>query len=107
MKYIITQTQRNNMIEQLIRLTIPVVDIEFKEMNTMAVKDGKTKRYISTWIDIMVDPNKIPSRNSRYPHVEKQINEQLIKYLNIDTFEFMAPYTINVKSMDTKEVKSK
>jgi len=107
MKYIITKAQRNNMIEQLIRLTIPVVDIEFKEMKTLAVKDGKTNRYISTWINVTVDPNKIPSRNFRYPHVEKQINDQLIKYLNIDTFEFMSGYDIYVKPMDTKEVKSK
>ena len=104
MKYIITQTQRNDMIEKLIRLTIPVVDIEFKEMKTLAVKDGKTNRYISTWINVTVDPNKIPSRNFRYPHVEKQINDQLIKHLNIDTFEFMSGYDLHVKPMDTNKV---
>ena len=104
MKYIVTQTQINNIIEKLIRSTIPVIDIEFKEMKTMSVKDGKTKRHISTWISITVDPNKVPSRNSRYFYVEKIINEQLIKYLNIDTFEFMSPYTIYVKPMSTKEV---
>jgi hypothetical protein len=104
MKYIVTQTQRNNIIEKLIRSTIPVIDIEFKEMKTMSVKDGKTKRRISTWISITVDPNKVPSHNSRYFYVEKIINEQLIKYLNIDTFEFMSPYTIYVKPMSTKEV---
>lgn len=107
MKYVITQTQRNDMIEKLIKLTIPVVDIEFKEMKTMAVKDGKTKRYVKTWIFVTVDPNKVPSRNSQYLGDEKKINEQLIKYLNIDTFEFMSPYGLHIKPMDTKEVKSK
>ena len=106
MKYIITQSQRNSIIERLIRSIIPVVDIEFKDMNTISVKDGKTKRYISTWINITVDPNKVPSRNSRYPHVERQINDQLIKHLNIDTFEFRSPYELLIKPMDTKKVNS-
>ena len=106
MKYIITQSQRNSIIERLMRSIIPVVDIEFKDMNTLAVKDGKTKRYISTWINVTVDPNKIPSRNSRYPHVERQINDQLIKHLNIDTFEFRSPYELLIKPMDTKKVNS-
>ena len=104
MKYIITQSQRNSIIERLIRSIIPVVDIEFKDMKTLAVKDGKTNRYISTWINVTVDPNKIPSRNSRYPHIEKQINDQLIKYLNIDTFEFRSPYELLIRPMDTKNV---
>ena len=104
MKYIITQSQRNNIIEKLIRSIVPVIDVEFKDMKTLAVKDGKTNRYISTWINVTVDPNKVPSRNSRYPHVEKQINDQLIKYLNIDTFEFMSGYDIYVKPMDTNKV---
>ena len=104
MKIIITESQRNSIIEKLIRMTIPVVDIEFKDMNTISVKDGKTKRYITTLINITVDPNKVPSRNSRYPHVEKQINDQLIKYLNIDTFEFRSPYELLIRPMDTKNV---
>lgn len=106
MKYVITKSQRNNVIEKLIRLTIPVIDIEFKDMSTMAVKDGKTKRYIKTWIYITVDPNEVPSRDSHYFGVQKKINEQLIKYLNIDTFEFMSDYDLRIIPMDTKKVKT-
>ena len=104
MKYVITESQRNNIIEKLIRSIIPVIDIEFKDMKTLAVKDGKTKRYISTWIIVTVDPNKVPSRNSRYLDVEKKINDQLIKHLNIDTFELMSGFDLHVKSMDTNKV---
>ena len=107
MKYVISKTQKNNIIERLIRMTIPVVDIKFEEKKTMAVDKGKTKRYINTWIFITVDPNKVPSRDPHYLDVRKKINQQLIKYLNIDTFEFMSEYDLFVKPMDTKEVKSK
>ena len=102
MKIIITESQRNSIIEKLIRMTIPVVDIEFKDMNTISVKNGKTKRYIKTLINITVDPNKVPSRNSRYLSVERKINEEFIKYLNIDTFEIGSPYELLIKPMDTK-----
>ena len=106
MKYVITKSQRNSIVEKLIRLTIPVIDIEFKDMKTISVKDGKTKRVIITWIYITVDPNEVPSRDSQYLNVEKKINDQLMKHLNINTFQLRAPYNIRIIPMDTNKVKN-
>lgn len=114
MKIIITESQRNNVIERLLKTTIPnVIDIKFKDIPVSAWDGGKEpKKFTRTVINIIVDPGNVFEGNLynvkgesySYMTLKQTIGETLDKVLSINVSEFMSPYTYEVYIVNTKRV---
>ena len=113
MKIIITESQRNNVIERLLKSTIPnVIDIKFKDIPVTAWGDGEPKNFTRTVINIIVDPGNVFEGNLynvkgesySYMPLKQSIGDTLDKVLNINVSEYMSPYTYEVYIVNTKRV---
>ena len=113
MKIIITESQRNNVIERLLKSTIPnIIDVKFKDIPVTAWGDGGPKNFTRTVINIIVDPGNVFEGNLynvkgesySYMSLKQSIGDTLDKVLNINVSEYMSPYTYEVYIVNTKRV---
>lgn len=113
MKIIITESQRNNVIERLLKTTIPnIIDVKFKDIPVTAWGDGGQKNFTRTVINIIVDPGNVFEGNLynvkgesySYMPLKQSIGDTLDKVLNINVSEYMSPYTYEVYIVNTKRV---
>lgn len=113
MKIIITESQRNNVIERLLKSTIPnVIDIKFKDIQVGVWDEGGQKNFTRTVINIIVDPGNVFEGNLynvkgesySYMPLKQLIGETLDKVLNINVSEHKSPYTYEVYIVNTKRV---
>ena len=113
MKIIITESQRNNVIERLLKTTIPnVIDIKFKDIQVGVWDEDGQKNFTRTVINIIVDPGNVFEGNLynvkgesySYMTLKQTIGETLDKVLSINVSEFMSPYTYEVYIVNTKRV---
>ena len=113
MKIIITESQRNNVIERLLKSTIPnIIDVKFKDIPVTAWGDGEPKNFTRTVINIIVDPGNVFEGNLynvkgesySYMTLKQSIGDTLDKVLNINVSEYMSPYTYEVYIVNTKRV---
>ena len=113
MKIIITESQRNNVIERLLKSTIPnIIDVKFKDIPVTAWGDGEPKNFTRTVINIIVDPGNVFEGNLynvkgesySYMSLKQSIGDTLDKVLNINVSEYMSPYTYEVYIVNTKRV---
>ena len=113
MKIIITESQRNNVIERLLKTTIPnIIDVKFKDIPVTAWGDGGQKNFTRTVINIIVDPGNVFEGNLynvkgesySYMSLKQLIGDTLDKVLNINVSEYMSPYTYEVYIVNTKRV---
>ena len=113
MKIIITESQRNNVIERLLKSTIPnIIDVKFKDIPVTAWGDGEPKNFTRTVINIIVDPGNVFEGNLynvkgesySYMSLKQLIGDTLDKVLNINILEYKSPYTYEVYIVNTKRV---
>jgi dTDP-D-glucose 4,6-dehydratase len=113
MKIIITESQRNNIIERLLKSSIPnIIDIKFKDIPVTVYGDGQSKNITKTVINIIVDPGNVFEGNLynvkgesySYMTLKQSIGDTLDKVLNINVSEYMSPYTYEVYIVNTKRV---
>ena len=114
MKIIITESQRNNVIERLLKTTIPnIIDVKFRDIPVSAWDGGKEpKKFTRTVINIIVDPGNVFEGNLynvkgesySYMTLKQTIGETLDKVLSINVSEFMSPYQYEVYIVNTKKV---
>jgi hypothetical protein len=113
MKIIITESQRNNIIERLLKSSIPnIIDIKFKDIPVTVWGDGESKNITKTVINIIVDPGNVFEGNLynvkgesySYMTLKQSIGETLDKILNINVSELMSPYTYEIYIVNTKRV---
>jgi hypothetical protein len=113
MKIIITESQRNNVIERLLKSTIPnVIDIKFKDIQVGVWDERGQKNFTRTVINIIVDPGNVFEGNLynvkgesySYMTLKQSIGDTLDKVLNINVSEYMSPYTYEVYIVNTKRV---
>ena len=113
MKIIITESQRNNVIERLLKTTIPnVIDIKFKDIQVGVWDEGGQQNFTRTVINIIVDPGNVFEGNLynvkgesySYMSLKQSIGDTLDKVLNINVSEYMSPYTYEVYIVNTKRV---
>ena len=113
MKIIITESQRNNVIERLLKTTIPnVIDIKFKDIQVGVWDEDGQKNFTRTVINIIVDPGNVFEGNLynvkgesySYMSLKQSIGDTLDKVLNINVSEYMSPYTYEVYIVNTKRV---
>jgi len=114
MKVIITESQRNNVIERLLKSAIPnIIDVKFRDIPVSAWSDsGKPKEFTRTVIEIIVDPGNVLEGNLynvkgesySYMTLKQLIGETLDKVLSINVSEFMSPYSYEVYIVNTKRV---
>jgi dTDP-D-glucose 4,6-dehydratase len=113
MKIIITESQRNNIIERLLKSSIPnIIDIKFKDIPVTVYGDGQSKNITKTVINIIVDPGNVFEGNLynvkgesySYMTLKQSIGETLDKILNINVSELMSPYTYEIYIVNTKRV---
>lgn len=113
MKIIITESQRNNVIERLLKSTIPnVIDIKFKDIQVGVWDEGGQKNFTRTVINIIVDPGNVFEGNLynvkgesySYMTLKQSIGDTLDKVLNINVSEYKSPYTYEVYIVNTKWV---
>jgi hypothetical protein len=113
MKIIITESQRNNVIERLLKTTIPnVIDIKFKDIQVGVWDEDGQKNFTRTVINIIVDPGNVFEGNLynvkgesySYMPLKQSIGDTLDKVLNINVSEYMSPYTYEVYIVNTKRV---
>ena len=113
MKIIITESQRNNIIERLLKSSIPnIIDIKFKDIPVTVYGDGQSKNITKTVINIIVDPGNVFEGNLynvkpesySYLTLKQSIGETLDKILNINVSAHMSPYTYEVYIVNTKRV---
>jgi len=113
MKIIITESQRNNIIERLLKSSIPnIIDIKFKDIPVTVYGDGQSKNITKTVINIIVDPGNVFEGNLynvkgesySYMTLKQSIGEILDKILNINVSALMSPYTYEVYIVNTKRV---
>lgn len=113
MKVLITESQRNNAIERLIKsVNQNVVSVNF-EVKKQAVIDEKKKGlsyYDKTIITVVLDPHNILGGNlhtvssTSYIPLRKEIKNALNKFLNINIDKFMSPYDIEYYVIGTTRV---
>ena len=113
MKVLITESQRNNAIEKLIRsINKDVVSVNF-DVKKQAVVDDKVKGisyYDKTIITVVLDPHNILGGNlhyvvsTQYLQLRKEIKNALNKFLNINIDKFMSPYDIEFYVLGTTRV---
>lgn len=113
MKVLITESQRNNAIEKLIKsVNQNVVSVNFK-VKKQSVVDEKKKGlsyYDKTIITVVLDPHDILGGNihwvdsTRYIPLRKEIQKALKSLLSIDTTKFMSPYDIEYYVIGTTRV---
>ncbi len=113
MKIIITESQRNNIIERLLKSSIPnIIDIKFKDIPVTVYGDGQSKNITKTVINIIVDPGNVFEGNLynvkpesySYMTLKQSIGEILDKILNINVSALMSPYTYEIYIVNTKRV---
>ena len=113
MKIIITESQRNNIIERLLKSSIPnIIDIKFKDIPVTVYGDGQSKNITKTVINIIVDPGNVFEGNLynvkgesySYMSLKQSIGETLDKILNINVSALMSPYTYEIYIVNTKRV---
>ena len=113
MKIIITESQRNNVIERLLKSTIPnVIDIKFKDIQVGVWDESGQQNFTRTVINIIVDPGNVFEGNLynvkgesySYMPLKQSIGDTLDKVLNINVSEYMSPYTYEVYIVNTKRV---
>ena len=113
MKIIITESQRNNVIERLLKTTIPnVIDIKFKDIQVGVWDERGQQNFTRTVINIIVDPGNVFEGNLynvkgesySYMTLKQSIGDTLDKVLNINVSEYMSPYTYEVYIVNTKRV---
>ena len=113
MKIIITESQRNNVIERLLKTTIPnVIDIKFKDIQVGVWDEDGQQNFTRTVINIIVDPGNVFEGNLynvkgesySYMPLKQSIGDTLDKVLNINVSEYMSPYTYEVYIVNTKRV---
>jgi dTDP-D-glucose 4,6-dehydratase len=113
MKIIITESQRNNIIERLLKSSIPnIIDIKFKDIPVTVYGDGQSKNITKTVINIIVDPGNVFEGNLynvkgesySYMTLKQSIGETLDKILNINVSALMSPYTYEIYIVNTKRV---
>ena len=113
MKIIITESQRNNVIERLLKTTIPnVIDIKFKDIQVGVWDERGQQNFTRTVINIIVDPGNVFEGNLynvkgesySYMPLKQSIGDTLDKVLNINVSEYMSPYTYEVYIVNTKRV---
>lgn len=113
MKIIITESQRNNVIERLLKTTIPnVIDIKFKDIQVGVWDEDGQKNFTRTVINIIVDPGNVFEGNLynvkgesySYMPLKQLIGETLDKVLNINILQHKSPYTYEVYIVNTKRV---
>jgi hypothetical protein len=113
MKIIITESQRNNIIERLLKSSIPnIIDIKFKDIPVTVWGDGESKNITKTVINIIVDPGNVFEGNLynvkpesySYMTLKQLIGETLDKILNINVSALMSPYTYEIYIVNTKRV---
>ena len=113
MKIIITESQRNNVIERLLKTTIPnVIDIKFKDIQVGVWDEDGQKNFTRTVINIIVDPGNVFEGNLynvkgesySYMTLKQLIGETLDKVLNINILQHKSPYTYEVYIVNTKRV---
>jgi hypothetical protein len=113
MKIIITESQRNNVIERLLKTTIPnVIDIKFKDIQVGVWDEDGQKNFTRTVINIIVDPGNVFEGNLynvkgesySYMSLKQLIGDTLDKVLNINILQHKSPYTYEVYIVNTKRV---
>lgn len=113
MKIIITESQRNNVIERLLKSTIPnVIDVKFKDIQVGVWDERGQQNFTRTVINIIVDPGNVFEGNLynvkgesySYMPLKQSIGETLDKVLNINVSEHKSPYTYEVYIVNTKRV---
>lgn len=113
MKVIITESQRNNVIERLLKSAIPnIIDVKFRDIPVSAWNGNEPKKFTRTVINIIVDPGNVFEGNLynvkgesySYMTLKQLIGETLDKVLSINVSEFMSPYSYEVYIVNTKRV---
>jgi hypothetical protein len=113
MKIIITESQRNNVIERLLKTTIPnVIDIKFKDIQVGVWDERGQQNFTRTVINIIVDPGNVFEGNLynvkgesySYMSLKQSIGDTLDKVLNINILQHKSPYTYEVYIVNTKRV---
>lgn len=113
MKIIITESQRNNVIERLLKSTIPnVIDVKFKDIQVGVWDERGQQNFTRTVINIIVDPGNVFEGNLynvkgesySYMSLKQLIGDTLDKVLNINVSEHKSPYTYEVYIVNTKRV---
>ena len=113
MKIIITESQRNNVIERLLKSTIPnIIDVKFKDIQVGVWDERGQQNFTRTVINIIVDPGNVFEGNLynvkgesySYMSLKQSIGDTLDKVLNINVSEYMSPYTYEVYIVNTKRV---
>ena len=113
MKVLLTESQRNNAIERLIKsVNQNVVSVNF-EVKKQAVVDEKKKGlsyYDKTIIKIVLDPHDILGGNihevnsTRYLPLRHEIKKALKSLLSIDTTKSMSPYEVEYYVLGTTRI---
>ena len=113
MKVLITESQRNNAIERLIKsVNQNVVSVNFK-VKKQSVVDEKKKGlsyYDKTIITVVLDPHNILGGNihhvvsTLYIPLRKEIQKALKGFMNIDTTKYMSPYEVEYYVLGTTRV---
>lgn len=113
MKIIITESQRNNVIERLLKTTIPnIIDVKFKDIQVGVWDEDGQKNFTRTVINIIVDPGNVFEGNLynvkgesySYMPLKQSIGDTLDKVLNINVSEHKSPYTYEIYIVNTKRV---
>lgn len=113
MKIIITESQRNNVIERLLKTTIPnIIDVKFKDIQVGVWDEDGQKNFTRTVINIIVDSGNVFEGNLynvkgesySYMPLKQLIGDTLDKVLNINILQHKSPYTYEVYIVNTKRV---
>lgn len=113
MKIIITESQRNNVIERLLKTTIPnIIDVKFKDIQVGVWDEDGQKNFTRTVINIIVDPGNVFEGNLynvkgesySYMPLKQSIGDTLDKVLNINVSEHKSPYNYEIYIVNTKRV---
>ena len=108
MKYLITESQINNVIERFLRKKFPeVVNVNFKKKKVMLASTRETKEV--NVIAILIDPyNLLTSDNftniARYSlqDIKQEIYDSLERYFKIDWRQYGSDSHVEVYSIDLK-----
>ena len=111
MKVIITESQLNNSIENLIRtVNKDVVSVNF-DVKKQAVMEKGISYYDKIIIKVVLDPHNIlggniQTVNSSADYMEHrfEIKKALNRFMNIDTTKYMSPYDIEFYVIGTTRV---
>lgn len=108
MKYLITESQINNVIERFLYKKFPeVVNVNFKKKKVMLASTKETKEV--NVIAILIDPYNLLTSNDftnivqySLSDIKKEISDSLEKYFKIDWRQYGSDWHVEVYSIGLK-----